>query len=107
MIGLKPTEKDLRELAGWKANHVRWQLIWEGFPHSPADNGKVSAYETWLERALQHLDKMLPLCRELGLTITLDLHTSPGGRNEQHKMYMFQQKRYQNAFLNLWEKIAR
>ena len=107
MIGLNPNEEDLRDLASWKANHVRWQLVWEGFPHSPADNGEVSAYEIWLEGALQHLDRMLPLCRELGLTITLDLHTPPGGRNEQHQMYMFQQKRYQDAFLNVWEKLAR
>ena len=107
MIGLKPTEKDLRDLANWKANHIRWQLIWDGFPHSPADYGEVSAYEAWLESALQHLDRMLPLCRQLGLIITLDLHTPPGGRNEQHQLLMFQQKRYQDAFVLAWEKMAR
>ena len=43
MIGPRVTEADLRVLGGeWKANHVRWQLIWGGFAHSPADSASVS-----------------------------------------------------------------
>ncbi|CAF1100787.1 unnamed protein product, partial [Didymodactylos carnosus] len=107
MIGANLKEKDFRDLAAWKANHVRWQLIWNGFPHSPADDADVAAYDAWLESALIHLDSMLPLCRQLGLHILLDLHTPPGGRNPEKQCRMFQEKRFQDAFLMAWEKMAR
>jgi endoglucanase len=90
----------------WNANHVRWQLMWNGFPHSPADNGDIPAYETWLESALKHLDSILPLCRQLGIHILIDLHTPPGGRNIDKDCNLFKEKRFQDAFLALWEKIA-
>ena len=74
---------DLRVLGGqWKANHVRWQLIWGGFPHSPADKGDLAAYDAWLESALKQLDELLPVCEEVGLKVLVDLHTPPGGRND-------------------------
>ena len=80
MIGMNLKEQDFRDFASWNANHIRWQLMWDGFPHGPADNGDIPAYEAWLETALKHLDSMLPVCRQLGIKILLDLHTPPGGR---------------------------
>ncbi|CAF0784377.1 unnamed protein product [Adineta ricciae] len=107
MIGINLKEKDFRDFGSWNANHVRWQLMWNGFPNSPADNGDIPAYEAWLESALQHLDSMLPVCRELGLHILVDLHTLPGGRNNESTNNLFKEKRFQDTFLSLWEKIAR
>ncbi len=53
MVGTDITKDDLRVLGGeWKANHVRWQLTWGGFPRSPADKGDLAAYDAWLEGAL-------------------------------------------------------
>jgi hypothetical protein len=38
MISPAVTAEDLRVLGKqWRANHVRWQLVWGGFPHGPAD----------------------------------------------------------------------
>jgi aryl-phospho-beta-D-glucosidase BglC (GH1 family) len=81
--------------------------MWNGFPHSPADNGDIPAYEAWLESALKHLDSMLPICRQLGIHILIDLHTPPGGRNPANECNLFKEKRFQNTFLSLWEKMAR
>ena len=108
MINPNLTADDLRVLGGeWHANHVRWQLCWNGFPNSPADNGDLEAYDKWLEGALKHLDELLPVCKELGILVLVDLHTPPGGRNEAHDCRMFLEKRFQDKFLEVWDKMAR
>lgn len=108
MISPRVSEEDLRVLGGqWKANHVRWQLLWGGFPHGPADQANLPEYEAWLESALQHLDRLLPVCRELGIKVCVDLHTPPGGRDPSSIYRMFQEKHFQEAFVRIWEKIAK
>lgn len=108
MIGPSVTEADLQTLGGeWGANHVRWQLIWGGFPHSPADKGDLAAYDVWLESALKHLDSLLPVCERLGIKVLVDMHTPPGGRNEAKECRLFHEKRFQENFVTSWEKIAR
>jgi len=108
MIGPHVTAEDLRVLGRqWNANHVRWQLIWGGFPNGPADKADVAAYEAWLESALVHLDELLPVCREVGLKVLIDLHTPPGGRDQSSRCRMFAEKMHQEAFLRAWDKIAR
>jgi len=108
MISPQVTEADLRVLGGqWKANHVRWQLLWGGFPKSPADKGDLAAYDAWLQSALKHLDRLLPVCEELGIKVLIDLHTPPGGRNESSECRMFHEARFQEAFVKVWDKIAR
>lgn len=107
MISPRVTEEDLRVLGGqWKANHVRWQLIWGGFPQSPADSADVAQYNAWLETALKHLDSLLPVCKELGIKVCVDLHTPPGGRNANSECRIFKEERFQEAFVAVWEKIA-
>ena len=108
MISPNVTAEDLHVLGErWQANHVRWQLLWGGFPHSPADQGDLAAYDAWLESALLRLDRLLPVCREVGLKVLIDLHTPPGGRNEAAECRLFHEQRFQEAFLGVWAKIAR
>jgi hypothetical protein len=108
MISPQVTAEDLRVLGTqWRANHVRWQLVWGGFPHGPADKGDLAAYDAWLESALGHLDERLPVCRRSGLLVLIDLHTPPGGRDRAGACRLFHEKRFQDAFLRTWEKIAR
>lgn len=108
MIGPRVGEADLRVLGqDWKANHVRWQLIWGGFPHSPADNGDLAAYDRWLEGELTRLDQLLPVCAEVGIHVLIDLHTPPGGRDPGSVCRLFQEQRFQDKFVAVWEKIAR
>ncbi|MDD4268183.1 MAG: cellulase family glycosylhydrolase [Pirellulales bacterium] len=107
MIGPRVGAEDLRVLGGqWKANHVRWQLIWGGFPHGPADRGDLAAYDAWLDSELERLDSLLPVCEEMGILVLIDLHTPPGGRNEARECRLFKEARFQQAFLKVWEKIA-
>jgi aryl-phospho-beta-D-glucosidase BglC (GH1 family) len=108
MLGGRVDTNDLRTLGGeWRANHVRWQLTWGGFPRSPADQGDLAAYDRWLESELKRLDRLLPVCQENGLAVLIDLHTPPGGRNAANVCQLFQAKKFQDHFLAVWEKIAR
>ncbi|HEY3322777.1 MAG TPA: glycoside hydrolase family 5 protein [Planctomycetota bacterium] len=108
MINPKASEADLRTFGSeWKANVIRWQLCWNGFPRSPADNGDLPAYDTWLEGQLQHVDKLLPVCKEAGLLVVIDLHTPPGGRDDANDCRLFQEKRFQDKFIEVWEKMAK
>jgi hypothetical protein len=108
MISPSVTAEDLRVLGRqWHANHVRWQLDWGGFPRGPADKADLAAYDAWLESALKRLDELLPVCREAGLLVLIDLHTPPGGRNDASECRLFHDKRLQDHFVDLWEKMAR
>lgn len=106
MLGARPTVEDLTALRGWGANHARYQLIWGGFPRSPADNASLEEYDRWLDGALTHLDGVLPTCDKLGLRLYVDLHTPPGGRNQYHDCRLFEKPEYQERFVAIWRKLA-
>ncbi|MGQ9504655.1 MAG: glycoside hydrolase family 5 protein [Thermogutta sp.] len=108
MIGPNVTDEDLLEFGQtWQANHIRWQLIWGGFPRSPADQVGVKEYRQWLETALSRLDEALLVCRKAGILVTVDLHTPPGGRNRASECRMFEIPEFQETFIQIWEEIAR
>lgn len=102
---------DIAVLAGeWKANHVRWQLLWNGFPNGPADTATVEEYNEWMEKQLRRLDEMLPYCEKYGVYVLIDVHTPPGGRQSRDTgsaMRLFREKKFQDAFIATWEKIAK
>jgi endoglucanase len=107
MIGPHVGAEDLRVLGGeWKANHVRWQFIWGGFPHGPADRGDLDAYNEWVDSQIERLDSLLPVCEEVGIYVLIDLHTPPGGRNKAKECNLFKEARFQDCFVDVWKKIA-
>ncbi|RYD56886.1 MAG: hypothetical protein EOP56_10875 [Sphingobacteriales bacterium] len=110
MIPPLATADDLKTLSSWGANLVRWQLTWSGFPRSYADTATVASYTKWLNGLLDHVETMMPLCRQLGLKVVLDLHTLPGGvtdaRVSGSDMRLFKDVAWQQTFLNIWATIA-
>lgn len=42
-----------------------------------------------------------------GIKVMLDLHTPPGGRTNGGVCRMFQEKRYQDKLIEVWDRIAR
>ena len=113
MLGTDLTEKDIQTFgAEWNANVARYQLKWSGtgttYPFGPADTAEPEEYDVWLESALQKLDALLPAFEQNGILVVVDLHTPPGGRVKGHlAMRMFEDKRFQEQFVRVWEKIAR
>ena len=105
------TAEDLKVLAGdWKANHIRWQFLWDGFPNGPADTATVEEFDAWIDRQCAKLDALLPELERYGVRIALDLHTPPGGRMPREAgsaMRLFQEKQFQDAFVATWQKLAK
>jgi hypothetical protein len=100
-------DTSLQTLASWGVNHIRWQLTWDGFPYSPADTASLEVYRKWLMSALDHIDSLLPICRENGIRVVIDLHTLPGGRSADYVHNLFRKKENQDAFISVWKEIAR
>ncbi|MDP6634119.1 MAG: cellulase family glycosylhydrolase [Phycisphaerae bacterium] len=100
-------EKNIRDLAAWGANHIRWQLNW--VPMKPAEQWAkdLDRYDRWLAGALEHADKAVIACEKHGIQMLLDLHCPPGGRSAGGVCRMFTDKRYQQKFLDVWKLLAR
>lgn len=108
MYGPRFKESDIQDLAlKWNANQIRWQLNWT--PMKEAENWAkdLDAYDRWLDGALAECDKALAACESYGIKVLVDLHTAPGGRTDGGVCRMFQEKRYQDKLIEVWDRIAR
>jgi endoglucanase len=107
MHGPEFDEKNIRDLAAWGANHIRWQLNW--VPMKPAEQWAkdLDRYDRWLAEALEHADKAVDACEKYGIAMLLDLHCPPGGRGDGGVCRMFTDKRYQQKFLDVWKLLAK
>ncbi len=99
-------EDDFATLGQWGANLVRYQI--------PKDWKKVNGwesnddYDAYVDHALDILaDRILPWAEKYGQRVVVDLHATPGARNEKEENRMFFEKRYAKHFLKTWQKIAK
>jgi len=104
MYGPHGNANDLRALAGWRANLIRWQFFDYGatLPEKRLD---LAAYDRWLAATMAEVDALLPLCRTLGLHVVIDLHTPPGG-TDAGQMAIFESAACQQKFLAVWDQLA-
>ena len=98
-------EDDFATLGQWGANLVRYQISkdWKKV------NGWESNddYDAYVDHALDILaDRILPWAEKYGQRVVVDLHATPGARNEKEENRMFFEKRYAKHFLVTWRKIA-
>jgi hypothetical protein len=56
---------------------------------------------------LAECDKALAACEKYRIKVLVDLHTPPGGRAGGGVCRMFQEKRYQDKLVEVWDRIAR
>ena len=89
----------------WHANVVRWQITrnWS----RPGTDRDLAEYDRWLDGRLDELDKALESCRRYGIKVVVDLHSPPGGRYPNNDLAIFNEVKYQDHYVALWEKIAR
>jgi len=104
MVSTRATPDDLRTFGrDWKANLIRWQL----FGFKPRfDTGDLKEYDRRLAEELKKLDAALPVCREVGLMVVVDLHTGPG-HWAQGERGLFANAACQKRFVEIWQHIAR
>lgn len=107
MVRQKVEDEDLRVFGEeWNANVIRWQLGMHFVPGIRPDPKDMESYDRWLEGALAQMDARLPACEKYGLMVIVDLHFKPGhAENRQHMM--FRERKYQEKFVEIWQKIAR
>ncbi len=108
MVSPTVSDDDLKTLAGWGANLIRWQLLWGGFPWGDADTAPIAEYDAWLDQALQRLEQALTVCDACGLRVAVDLHSPPGGRDRTtYACRVFQDKALQEHFATVWKRIVK
>jgi hypothetical protein len=108
MYGPRFRESDVEELAvKWNANLIRWQLSWVPMKQAEQWAGDLDAYDRWLDGALVECDKALAACERYRIKVLVDLHTPPGGRTNGGVCRMFQEERYQDKLIEVWDRIAR
>jgi endoglucanase len=108
MYGPEFREGDIQDLAlKWNVNQIRWQLNWTPMKRAEEWAKDLDDYDQWLDRALDECDKALAACEKYGIKVLVDLHTPPGGRVGGGVCRMFQEKRYQDKLIEVWDRIAR
>jgi hypothetical protein len=99
------TEDDITVLAGWGATLVRFQIArnWTGVD----DNQDLAEYAAWVDSRLDNLADVLEWCAARGMKVCVDLHSPPGGKRAGDRaMNMFFEKRFADAFVETWRRIA-
>ena len=98
-------EEDIATLASWGATLVRFQIArnWTGVD----DNQDLAEYAAWVDSLLDNLAEVLEWCAARGMKVCVDLHTPPGGKRAGDRaMNMFFQKKFADAFVGTWRRIA-
>ena len=113
--------EDLHELASWGANVIRWQV------NAPKEALRdIDKMKEIFEQHLKNLDVHIPQLRKDGLQVIFDFHAVPGGRinasaiagtagtlageaanADGNSFTMFFDKKYLDAFVDLWRMVAR
>ena len=104
-------EKDIRDLAKWNVNLVRYQIV-DGIK----DSTDLKEYGKWFRDALAHLDSLMPVLKECGIKVIIDMHVVPGSRygkdgaalgKDSSHFRMMHEKLYRDAFLQCWQYVAK
>jgi len=97
--------QDLEDLAKWKANLIRWQIV-RNWGQAGKDRDPVE-YDKWIDSKIAELDQALVDAKRLGIKVIIDLHSPPGGRYADSNMAMNFEPQYADQFIAVWQRIAR
>ena len=99
------TADDFATLREWGATLLRYQMIRQW--HEKNANRDLGEFDRWLAGRLDHFETfVLPMCRESGIKVVLDLHVTPGGRRAGGEYNMLFEREYAEHFVELWRRIA-
>lgn len=91
--------EDFKDLRKWNVNLVRWQMN--------TSKKRVEGNDEWIEPLLDQLAQALAAAKENGIKLVIDLHSPPGGRESDATLRFVLQQRYQDQFIDVWQRIAR
>ena len=100
----KFNEQDFIDLQKWNVNLVRWQITrhW-GRANTDLD---LDDYDHWIDAELDDLALALDAAARHGIKLVIDLHWPPGGRVDDMTLRMVLEKKYQDHFVKVWQRIA-
>ena len=103
MSGAKLDEPDIKTLADWNVNMMRFQI---GNPKRQ-DVSTPENVDLWLNEQLDKLDKTVPLCKKYGVKILIDLHSGPGMKQtELLNNRLSWTKESQDELVRIWRFMA-
>lgn len=105
MVASGPVSDEmLQVLNDWNVNLIRAQITrnW-GKIDTELD---IEEYNLWLDRRLNEIEATATLAAKYNIKLVVDLHSPPGGRIDARNMRMFFEKKYADAFVVCWIKIA-
>lgn len=102
------TDEDLKVLGNeYGANLVRLGLMARS---KDTGTGEKYDYNKAINNELAWLDKKLPLLKEMGMCVELELMAPPGGDSRGYNMFSgevpFKSKKNQDELVKLWQRIA-
>ncbi len=115
------TEQDIRDLAAWNVNLIRYQMVMTDGVRNVAD---LKEYNAYLDVCLDKLDELTPLLKKHNIKVVIAMMRPPGGRyresgllgtagSEAAKAYgndarflIMEEPAYRQAFLDCWKHIA-
>ena len=102
--GRPTTEDDIETLASWGATMARFQITrnWSAV----RDNQDLAEFAAWVDSRLDNLEDVLRWADGRGMKICVDLHVTPGGRDETREHAMFRDERFAGEFVETWRRIA-
>ena len=98
------TEEMLQTLHSWNANLIRAQIV-RNWGQIGTETDLVE-YNQWLDNRLDQIEAAAKLAPKYGIKFVIDLHSPPGGKVSSRNMRMFFEKKYADAFIDCWRKIA-
>lgn len=93
-------DEDFRELSGWGLDHLRLPVDYNLLEN---DDG------SYKEDGFLYIDYAIKMCREIGLSLILDLHKTYGFSFDkgEGELGFFENEQYRERFCRLWEKLAK
>ena len=106
------SEKDIEDLASWNVNLIRYQIV-----DGNVNVLDIDAYEKWFNRAIDNIEKLMPLLEKYDIQVIIDMHHVLGGRcgskfksdrklDPSHFVIM-ESDTYRDAFVRLWQNTAK
>lgn len=92
------TESDINRIASWGLDHVRLPVDYELIETDHGD---------FIEDGFQYINNCLRWCEKYGLNMILDLHKTCGYSFDESSADFFQNKKLQDAFVNLWKEFSK
>lgn len=102
MSGGDLSPEAFRTLADWNVNLIRFQMN----PGRKTDISTPEKYLAWIDSEIKRLDELMPLLKQHGIKVAIDLHTGPGTEINKVASNVLGKSTDLGTLEKAWRKIA-